>query len=105
MTSCSVAMCMFLWNMAQLCTSKYKHAKNTVHVRRHKHKAYSMAYSAQSSCLVALCVKRFTPPSSNGHNEIAVFDVAAGGRTLCHLGDFMCALLHPVPCAGHGCSR
>ena len=59
----------------------------------------TMKYSLRSNCLVALYESRDSdlPYPTSYSAAITVLDLAAGGRMLCHLGDFMCALQPQVP--------
>lgn len=62
--------------------------------------ASSMEYSLRSDCLVALEQGGLGETAGAHASTITVLDLAAGGRRLCRLRDFMCAL-HP-PCPLHG---
>ena len=57
--------------------------------------ASSIEYSLRSDCLVVLEQGWTGEAAGHAHaSAITVLDLAAGGRRLCRLRDFMCAL-HP----------
>ena len=70
---------------------------HTLRVCRQQLHPTALEYSLRGDCLVALNENEKSNPYIGLHTSaITVFDLAAGGRMLCRLGDFMCAL-QPLP--------
>lgn len=64
----------------------------------------SLEYSLRSDCLVALEQGGVGEAGAAYASVITVLDLGAGGRRLCRLRDFMCALQLPLPPAWLVCA-
>ena len=72
-------------------------------MRRDQPRPFAMEYSRQGQCLVALYENEQADEAA-WSSRVTVLDLAGGGRILCRLGDWMCALQTLPPAHGKSCS-